>query len=141
MPKRSRRRSSSQVSDISTATVAELTRLPAEVLRLHLLSRHLVTTGQKTTMAQRFYKALHPTNPINPASSRSPVTNVRIIPPPTSSPPPTNTSMTASPDVMEFPPAIQAHFSLLVQQLIPNAVAAPAQGSTQAPAQVSTQAN
>ena len=139
MPKSSQRRSSGQVSDISTATVTELTRLLAEVLRLHLSSRHLVTTSQKTTMARRCYKALHATNPINPASS--PVTNVRIIPPPTSSPPPTNTSTTASPDVTELPPAIQAHFSSLVQQLIPNAVAAPAQGSAQAPAQVSTQAN
>ena len=138
MPKSSQRRSSGQVSDISTATVAKLTHLLAEVLRLHLSLRHLVTTGQKTTMARRCYKALHATNPINPASS--PATNVRIIPPPTSSPPPTNTSMTASSDVTELPPAIQAHFSL-VQQLIPNAVAAPAQGSAQAPAQVSTQAN
>ena len=137
MPKSSRRRSSGQVSDINTATVAELTRLPAEVLQLHLSSRHLVTTGQKTTMARRLYKALHPTNPINPASS--PVTNVRIIPPPTSSPPPTNTSTMASPDVTELPPAIQAHFSSLVQQLIRNAMATPAQA--QAPAQISTQAN
>ena len=139
MPKSSQRRSSGQVSDISTATVAELTRLLAEVLQLHLSSRHLVTTGQKITMAQRCYKALHATNPINPASS--PATNVRIKPPPTSSPPPTNTSMTASSDVTELPPAIQAHFSSLVQRLIPNAVAAPAQRSAQAPAQVSTQAN
>ena len=139
MPKSSRRRPSSQVSDITTATVAELTRLPAEVLQLHLSSRHLVTTRQKTTMARRLYKALHPTNPINLASS--PATNGRIIPPPTSSPPPTNTSMMALPDVMELPPAIQAHFSSLVQQLICNAVAAPAKGSAQAPAQGCTQAN
>ena len=90
-------------------------------------------------MTRRLYKALHLTNPINPASS--PVTNVRIISPPTSSPPPTNTSTTASLDVTELPPAIQAHFSSLVQQLIRNAVAAPAQGSAQAPAQISTQAN
>ena len=90
-------------------------------------------------MARRLYKALYQTNPINPASS--PTTNVQIIPPPTSSPPPTNTSTTASPDVTKLPPAIQAHFSSLVQQLIRNAMAAPAQGSAQAPAQVSTQAN
>ena len=131
--------SSGQVSDISTATVAELTRLPAEVLRIHLSSQHLVTTGQKITMARRLYKALHPINPINPASS--PATNIQIIPPPTSSPPPINTSTTASPDVTELPPATQAHFSSLVQQLIRNAMAAPAQGSAQAPAQVSTQVN
>ena len=81
-------------------------------------------------MARRLYKALHPTSHINLASS--PATNVRIIPPPTSSLPPTNTSTTASPDVTELPPAIQAHFSSLVQQLIRNATQAPAQGCTQA---------
>ena len=43
----------------TTASIDQLTRLPAEILRLHLSSRHLVTSGNKSMMAQRLYHALH----------------------------------------------------------------------------------
>ena len=45
--------------DVHRCTIVQLTRLTAEVLRLHLSSRHLVTSGNKSVMAQRLYHALH----------------------------------------------------------------------------------
>ena len=50
---------SKEVQDITQASVAQLARLMAEILRLHLASRHLSTTGTKATMAQRLYDAIH----------------------------------------------------------------------------------
>ena len=63
MPKGSRssqrsRSSQSLLLDVHRCTIDQLTRLPAEVLRLHLSSRHLVTSGNKSVMAQRLYHAL-----------------------------------------------------------------------------------
>ena len=79
LPKTSRSHSSGCVSDISSASIAELTRLYAEVLRLHLLSQHLITTGNKVTLARRLHEALHLTVPATTADSTGNVT----VPPPT----------------------------------------------------------
>ena len=54
----SRRTNSPATPDVS---VTQLTRLTAEVLRLHLASRHLMTTGAKAVMAQRLHDAIHTT--------------------------------------------------------------------------------
>ena len=43
------------------ATVPHLRALTAENLRLHLSARNLVTTGNKTVMAQRLYADIHST--------------------------------------------------------------------------------
>ena len=61
MPKTSKKlkkSSSSADQDLTQATIAQLARLMAEVLRLHLASHHLVTTGTKAAMAQRLYDAI-----------------------------------------------------------------------------------
>ena len=55
-PKKSKKSSSSADQDL---TQAQLARLTAEVLRLHLASRHLVTTGTKAAMAQWLYDVIH----------------------------------------------------------------------------------
>jgi len=47
------------VQDITQASFVQLARLTAEILRLHLASRHLSTTGMKATMAQQLYNAIH----------------------------------------------------------------------------------
>ena len=59
MPKTSRRTNSPAAPDVMRASVTQLARLTAEVLRLHLASRHLVTTGTKAVMAQRLHDAIH----------------------------------------------------------------------------------
>ena len=61
MPKTSRRTNSPATPNVMQASVTQLTRLTAEVLRLHLASRHLVTTGTKAVMAQRLHDAIHAT--------------------------------------------------------------------------------
>ena len=130
MPKTSRSRSSGRVPDISSASVAELTRLPAEVLRLHLSSRHLITTGKKATLARRLHEALHLTVPATTANSASSVT----VPPPTSTQASINSSMLAtetvtsttnSSTITDLPPALQQQFSTLMQQYISNAALQP----------------
>ena len=63
MPRTSKRstRSTPPVNlDVMQATIAQLTRLPSEILRLHLSARQLVSTGTKATMARRLYEAIHP---------------------------------------------------------------------------------
>ena len=59
MPRNLSKKTPSANLDISLANIAQLTRLPAERLRQHLSTRHLVTTGTKTTMARRLYQAIH----------------------------------------------------------------------------------
>ena len=68
-PKRTRTAApdtSTNTSDIATMPRAELSRLPIEVLRLHLQDRHLVTTGNKATLSKRLYTSLHPQSPPQP---------------------------------------------------------------------------
>ena len=55
-------RKSSTDQDITQASVAQLARLMAEILRLQLASCHLSTTGKKAIMAQRLYDAIHAPN-------------------------------------------------------------------------------
>ena len=50
-------RSHPTLLDVHRCSVEQLNRLPAEVLRLHLLSKHLITTGTKVVMA----RSLRPT--------------------------------------------------------------------------------
>ena len=68
MSQRKRKSRSGQLPDVSTASVRQLTALPAEVLRLHLANHHLVTTGTKTAMAQQLFDALHTTTSSTPTS-------------------------------------------------------------------------
>jgi len=51
-------RKSSTDQDIKQVSVAQLARLTAEILLLHLASHHLLTTGMKATMAQWLYDAI-----------------------------------------------------------------------------------
>ena len=46
--------------EVMQASLAQLTKFPAEILRLHLTSRHLASTGMKATMARRLSNAIHP---------------------------------------------------------------------------------
>ena len=52
-------RKSSTDQDITQASVAQLVRLTAKIPRLHLASRHLSTTGTKTTMVRRLHNTIH----------------------------------------------------------------------------------
>ena len=52
-------RKSSTDQDITQVSVAQLARLTAKILRLHLASRHLSTTGTKATMARRLHDTIH----------------------------------------------------------------------------------
>ena len=130
MPKTSRSRSSGRVPDISSASIAELTRLPAEVLRLHLSSRNLITTGKKAILARRLHEALHLTVPATTANSASSVT----APPPattqtsinSSTPTTVTVTSTTNPStITELPPALQQQFSTRMQQYISNAALQP----------------
>ena len=78
MPKTSRSRSFGLVFDINSTSIAELTPLPAQVLRLHLSSWHLITASKRATLACRLHKALHLIVPAMMADSAS---NVTVLPP------------------------------------------------------------
>ena len=58
--KRSTRTTPPVNPDVMQATIAQLTRLLSEILRLHLSTRQLVSTGTKAMMARRLYEAIHP---------------------------------------------------------------------------------
>ena len=96
------------------------------MLRLHLSSRHLITTGNKATLARRLDEALHLTVPATTANSTCNIT----VPPLTftsinSSTPATETvtSTTNSLRITDLPPVLQQQFSLLMQQYYVNNVA------------------
>ena len=98
------------------------------MLRLHLSSRHLITTGNKATLARTLHKVLHLTVPATTADSTGNVT----VPPPTftsvnSSTPATKTvtPTTNSLRISDLPPALQQQFSSLMQQYINNAALQP----------------
>ena len=62
MRKRLRRQqqpTGSNLADASSLTLPQLKALPAEVLRLYLSSRNLVTTGNVAAMASQLHSALH----------------------------------------------------------------------------------
>ena len=103
MPKGSRssqhsRSSQSLLLDVHCCTIDQLTRLPAKVLRLHLSSRHLVTSGNKSVMAKRLYHALH-----NADHSSSIVTTT---PPPVPTSPTSTTTLCRSTTALSIPSTI-----------------------------------
>ena len=59
MPRNLSKKTPSANLDISLANIAQLTRLPAERLRQHLSTCHLMTAGTKAMMARRLYQAIH----------------------------------------------------------------------------------
>ena len=83
MPRNLSKKTLSANLDISLANIAQLTRLPAERLRQHLSTRHLVTTGNKATMARRLYQAIHqpPITQI-PTSDSTYLLRQQLSPPP-----------------------------------------------------------
>ena len=109
-------------TDINGCSVTELARLSAEVLRLHLASCHLVTSGSKATMAKRLYDALNPPTTLLAAPPLLTLTG--------DTPPSTNqlTTTTAT-----YPPALQAQLSSLMAQFLQYATP-PASTSLEAPA-------
>ena len=134
--------------DIHRCSVEQLTRLPAEVLRLHLSSKHLITTGTKAVMARRLYRAIHnidETSPIvstQPSSSTTtsattaspPITTQSSVPPRTSVPAALALPTTSSPgshttslsDVaarVSLQPELQSQFSSIMSQLVQLATA------------------
>ena len=128
MPKNSRSRSTDHVSDITTATVTKLTRLTAEVLQLHLSLGHLITSGNKATLAHRLYEPLHPVAPATTAQA-STTLHITTTPPSTSTssnsslPPSSNLPINYPLNISNLPPAMQAKFlpsssSLFVMLLI-----------------------
>ena len=52
-------RKSSTDQDITQASVAQLARFTAKILRLHLASQHLSTAGTNATMARRLHDTIH----------------------------------------------------------------------------------
>ena len=110
MPKGSRssqrsRSSQSLLLDVHRCTIDQLTRLPAEVLRLHLSSRHLVTSGNNSVMAQRLYHALRnvdhsssivittpPPVPTSPTSTTTSYQSTTVLSIPSTIPPPLNST-------------------------------------------------
>ena len=137
--------SQSMPLDIHHSSIDQLTRLPVEVLRLHLSSRHLVTSGNKSIMTQRLYHALHnienssfvvATSPIPmPTSSTSTAmvpSLLVMIPPPASLTQPIMSTSAALPTILpsaitseaSFQPELQSQLSTLISQLIQRATAA-----------------
>ena len=59
MSHRKRASRSGPLPDISSTSIRQLSAMPAEVLRLHLVNHHLITTGTKFTMGRRLFDAIH----------------------------------------------------------------------------------
>ena len=67
--------------DVHHCSMEQLVRLSAEVLQLHLSSRHLITSGTKSVMAQRLYRAIHNIDEESPHVSTGPATSTTMLPP------------------------------------------------------------
>ena len=141
------RSSQSLLLDVHCCTIDQLTRLPAEVLRLHLSLRHLVTSGNKSIMAQRLYNALHntdhsssiitttpppvPTSPTSTTSCQSTTVSSMpsTIPPPLNSKRPIMSRSAAMPTIpppavtfkVSFQPELQPQLTSLMSRLIQQA--------------------
>ena len=123
MPKTSRSSSSRHSSstntppaDVNGHSVEQLARLPAEVLRLHLASCHLVTSGPKATMAKCLYNAVNPSI-INNGDN---VSRLQVVPPPSTfsgNTPPSTNQLTATNTTLP-PAALQAQRSSLMAQFL-----------------------
>ena len=62
--------------DVMQASLAQLTKLLAEILQLYLTSQYLIGMGMKATMAHQVYNAFHLTaSSSTSATSTSPVTS------------------------------------------------------------------
>ena len=68
MSQRKRSSCSGPLPDISTASIRQLTALPAEVLLLHLSNYHLTTTDTKAVMARQLFDAIHTVSSITTTS-------------------------------------------------------------------------
>ena len=79
MSQRKRAPRSVPLADISTASIRQLTAMPAAVLRLHLANHHLITTGTKATMARRLFDAIHGTSSAITTTTTSSVTSSAVI--------------------------------------------------------------
>ena len=137
--------------DVHCCTIDQLTHLPAKVLRLHLLSRHLVTSGNKSVMAQRLYHALRKADhsssivtttlspvPTSPTSTTLLCQSTMALSMPSTIPPPQNStrpimstsaamSTILSPAVtskVSFQPELQPQLTSLMSRLIQQATAA-----------------
>ena len=104
------RSSQSMPLDIHHSSIDQLTRLPTEVLWLHLSLRHLVTSGNKSMMAQRLYHTLHNTENSSFVIATSP------LPMPTSS---TLTAMVSSVLVMIPPPTSSTQLIMSTSAALP----------------------
>ena len=79
MPRTSRstcRLQPSAPPDVMQATIAQLTRLLAKILQLHLSSRHLVSIGTKASMAHCLYNSIHQVVPQYMAVTSMPATTM-----------------------------------------------------------------
>jgi len=68
-------------SDVTEASIPQLMQLTAEVLHLHLSSRHLITNGTKAVMARRLYDAIHAALPHQIPASNSQNMPTLVLPP------------------------------------------------------------
>ena len=145
------RSSQSLLLDVHHCTIDQLTRLPAEVLRLHLSSRHLVTSENKSVMAQRLYHALHNTDhsssivttipppvPTSPTSTTTSYQSTMALSMPSTIPPPLNSTrpimstsaaMSTIPppaitSKVSFQPELQPQLASLMSRLMQQATAA-----------------
>ena len=103
-------------ADVNGCSIEQLARLPAKVLRLHLASRHLVTSGPKATMAKRLYNAMNPST-INNGDD---VSRSLVAPPPSTlsgNTPPSTNQLTAMNTTLP-PAALQAQLSSLMAQFL-----------------------
>ena len=146
------RLSQSLLLDVHHYTIDQLTRLPTEVLRLHLSSRHLVTSRKKSVMAQRLYHALYnadhsssivtttqppvPTSPtwttmLCQSTTASLISMPSTIPPPLNSRRPIMLTSAAMPTIpppavtfeVSFQPELQPQLTSLMSHLIQQATA------------------
>ena len=124
MPKGSRssqrpRLSQSLLLGVHRCTIDQLTCLPAEVLWLHLSSRHLVTSRNKSVMAQRLYHALRnadhsssivtttpPPVPTSPTSTATLCQSTTALSIPSTIPPPLNSTR---PIMSSLQPCLLSH--------------------------------
>ena len=100
--------------DISQYLIARLARLPAEVLRLHLSSQQLVTSGSKVVMAKRLHDALHAHGAID-------ATSLLSLPTVTATSTETVTATSTADLFAALPPALQAQLSTIVAQFLQHA--------------------
>ena len=84
MSQRKRVSRSEPLPNISTASIRQLTVMPAEVLRLHLANYHLITTDTKAAMARRLFDAIQNSSSVPTTSSTNQCTSVATVTTPNS---------------------------------------------------------